>query len=217
MSKLFIEYLHYTRVKLKLNRKSELLRILNKQSPLSILEIGVDEGENSVRLISELSKKVPISKIRFVGIDLFDLMNPGIAKNEASQIPKSKLDVEILLTSNFPNLNFELLEGDSNEILSTVNENFEFIFIDGGHSYETVKKDLELSESILSEGGTIVLDDYTNRKAETKAGYGVARLVNELDKNKWNIKISKLPDFFWHPWGMLVTRLVVLKKPLIQV
>ena len=63
MLKLFIEYLHYARVKLKLNRKSELLRILNKQSPLSILEIGVDEGENTIRLISELSKKVPISKL----------------------------------------------------------------------------------------------------------------------------------------------------------
>ena len=67
----------------------------------------MDEGENSVRLISELSKKVPISKIRFVGIDLFDLMNPGIAKNEVSQMPKSKKYREILLTSNFPNLNFE--------------------------------------------------------------------------------------------------------------
>ena len=71
---------------------------------------------------------------------------------------------------------------------------------------------MELSESILSEGGVIVLDDYTNRKAEAKAGYGVARLVNELDENKWYIQISKLPDFFWHPWGILVTRLVILKK-----
>ena len=212
MIKLSIEYLHYIRVKLKLDRKSELLRILNKQSPLSVLEIGVDEGENAVRLISELSKKVSISKIRYVGIDLFNLMNPGIAKNEASQIPKSKQDIEFLLTSCFPNLDFELLEGNSNKILSTINENFEFIFIDGGHSYETVKKDLELSESILSEGGVIVLDDYTNRKAEAKAGYGVARLVNELDENKWYIQISKLPDFFWHPWGILVTRLVILKK-----
>lgn len=214
MFKLFIEYLHYIRVKLKLNRKSELLRIVNKQGPLSILEIGVDEGENTVRLISELSKKFPLSKIRFVGIDLFGLMTPGIAKNEASQIPKSKLNIEILLSSNFPNLNFELLEGNSNEILSTINENFEFIFIDGGHSYETVKKDLELSSFILSKGGTIVLDDYTNQKAETKAGYGVARLVNELDENEWTIKISRFPDLFWHSWGMLVTRLVVLKKPM---
>ena len=212
MFKLSIEWLHYFRVKLKLDRKSELLRILNKQSPQSVLEIGIDEGENAVRLISELSKKVSISKIRYVGIDLFNLMNPGIAKNEASQIPKSKQDIEFLLTSCFPNLDFELLEGNSNKILSTINENFEFIFIDGGHSYETVKKDLELSESILSEGGVIVLDDYTNRKAEAKAGYGVARLVNELDENKWYIQISKLPDFFWHPWGILVTRLVILKK-----
>lgn len=212
MLKLFIDHLHYIRVKLKLNRKSELLRILKKQNPKSILEIGVDEGENAIRLISELSKKVTPSDIRYVGVDLFSLMSSDIAFKEASQVPKSKQDIEFLLASKFPNISFELFEGNSNEILNNIKEKFEFIFIDGGHSYETVKKDLEISESLISVGGIIILDDYTNRNAEAKAGYGITRLVSELDKNKWNIQISRLPDLFWHNWGILITRLVVLKK-----
>ena len=178
MLKLFIDHLHYIRVKLKLNRKSELLRILKKQNPKSILEIGVDEGENAIRLISELSKKVTPSDIRYVGVDLFSLMSSDIAFKEASQVPKSKQDIEFLLASKFPNISFELFEGNSNEILNNIKEKFEFIFIDGGHSYETVKKDLEISESLISVGGIIILDDYTNRNAEAKAGYGITRLVS---------------------------------------
>ena len=212
MLKLFIEYLHYTRVKLKLNRKSELLRIVKRQNPKAILEIGVDEGENAIRLISAISKKDNSSNIRYVGVDLFSLMTSDIAREEASQVPKSKRDVELLITSNFPEINFELFEGNSNEMLKNIKEKFEIIFIDGGHSYETVKKDLELSESLLSDGGLIILDDYTNRNAEVKAGYGIARLVSELDKNKWEIQISKLPDLFLHDWGLLITRLVILRK-----
>jgi predicted O-methyltransferase YrrM len=212
MLKLFIEYLHYIRVKLKLNRKSELLRIIKKQNPKSILEIGVDEGENALRLISAIPKKDNLSNIRYVGVDLFSLMTSDIARKEASQIPKSKQDVEFSITSNFPNIDFELFEGNSNEILKTIKEKFEIIFIDGGHSYETVKKDVELSESLLSDGGFIILDDYTNRNAEVKAGYGITQLVSELDKNKWDIQISRLPDLFWHDWGLLITRLVILRK-----
>lgn len=212
MLKLFIEYLHYTRVKLKLNRKSELLRIVKRQNPKSILEIGVDEGENAIRLISAISKEDNLFNIRYVGVDLFSLMTSDIAREEASQIPKSKRDVELLITSNFPEIDFELFEGNSNEILKNIKEKFKIIFIDGGHSYETVRKDLELSESLLSDDGLIILDDYTNRNAEVKAGYGIARLVSELDKNKWEIQISKLPDLFWHDWGLLITRLVILRK-----
>ena len=213
MLKLFIEYLHYIRVKLKLNRKSELLRIIKKQNPKSILEIGVHNGENALRLISAISKKDNLPNIRYVGVDLFSLMTSAdMAKQLVSQIPKSKQYVEFLITSNFPNVNFKLFEGYSNEILKVIKEKFEIIFIDGGHSYETIKEDLELSESLLSDGGLIILDDYTNRNAEVKAGYGIARLVSELDKNKWEIQISKLPDLFLHDWGLLITRLVILRK-----
>ena len=83
----------------------------------NIIEIGVDEGENAIRLISAISKKDNSSNIRYVGVDLFSLMTSDIAREEASQIPKSRRDVELLIASNFPEINFELLEGNSNEIL----------------------------------------------------------------------------------------------------
>jgi hypothetical protein len=213
MIKFIIECLHYVRVKLKLNRKAQLLRILNRNRSKSILEIGVDEGKNSLLMISTMLKNYTITSISYTGLDLFaDQMTPEISQREASQLPKSKQYVESLIHSSFPNLNFHLYAGFSSELLVTLEGAFDFIFIDGGHSYETVKKDLELCQLLLAPDGVIVLDDYTNLNAEIHAGYGVARLVKELDRKKWKIKISKLPDFFWHDWGILITRLVVIKK-----
>jgi hypothetical protein len=212
MIKFFLEYFHYTRVRLGLNRKSKLLRLLKKNKPNSILEIGVDEGKNALAMISILNRYIPLSKIDYTGIDLFSsLMTPEIAKLEASQFPKSKDDIASLLNLNFPELKFELIEGNSNHVLSRIEKKFDFIFIDGGHSYTTVKNDFKLCEQLLNEHGTIVLDDYTNMNSEVKAGYGVRSFINELDAKKYEIRLSRFPDLFWHRWGILSTRLVIIK------
>lgn len=51
--------------------------------------------------------------------------------------------------------------GNSNEFdFSHFPVKFDLIFIDGGHDYETVKKDTENSLLVLEEGGVILWDDY---------------------------------------------------------
>lgn len=145
-------------------------------------------------------------------MDLFlNMMNAEIARREASQIPKSKNDVSISLKKNYPEIDFELIEGDSNIKLNNIDRKFDFILIDGGHSFNTVSKDFELCEKLFHKNGVIVLDDYTNRNSEFKAGYGVRRFVDKLDRKKYKIKINKFPDFFYHEWGMLVTQIVIVK------
>jgi hypothetical protein len=162
-------------------------------------------------MIGELNKNEK-HKLRYVGLDLFsNQMTASIALHEASPKPLSKQNVERLLKEKFPDLDFSLVEGYSNDTLSELSEKFSFIFIDGGHSYETVKSDLELAKGLLDSGGTIVLDDYTNSRAEKLANFGVTRLVKELDRKEWNVSLSKLPDIFQHEWGVLITRLVILK------
>ena len=37
---------------------------------------------------------------------------------------------------------------------------FRLVFVDGGHDYDTVKKDIELSWNLLVPGGAMVLDDF---------------------------------------------------------
>lgn len=75
----------------------------------------------------------------------------------------------------------------------------DFIFIDGDHSYEGVKKDFELYSTILTDNGIIVLHDTDEKYEESlvitedeKQDYhsfeGPARFIKELEKNNaWNL------------------------------
>jgi hypothetical protein len=75
----------------------------------------------------------------------------------------------------------------------------DFLFIDGDHSYEGVKKDFELYSTILSEKGIIMLHDTDGEYEETfivsedakKDHYrfdGPSKLVKELqDNSEWNL------------------------------
>ena len=61
-------------------------------------------------------------------------------------------------------------------------EKIDFVFLDGGHSYETVKNDLEILISKLKTGKIIICDDYD------QASYGVKKAVDELSSKVTEIK-----------------------------
>lgn len=65
------------------------------------------------------------------------------------------------------------------------NDLFDFVFIDGGHDYQTVKNDFHLALSVLDGDGTIVFHDYH------PMWNGVVTFLNELDKNT---KLYKIKD-----------------------
>jgi predicted O-methyltransferase YrrM len=70
----------------------------------------------------------------------------------------------------------------------------DFLFIDGDHSYEGVKKDFELYSTLLSDKGIIVIHDTDSNYEETlivsedtkKNHYrfdGPSKFIKELEKN----------------------------------
>jgi hypothetical protein len=75
----------------------------------------------------------------------------------------------------------------------------DFLFIDGDHSYEGVKKDFELYSNILSDNGIIIIHDTDKNYEETllvsedsKKDYhrfdGPAKFIKELQENsEWNL------------------------------
>ena len=75
----------------------------------------------------------------------------------------------------------------------------DFLFIDGDHSYEGVKKDFELYSTIMSENGLITIHDTDklyhdtfivteNAKKDFATFDGPAKFVKELENNPdWNL------------------------------
>ena len=47
----------------------------------------------------------------------------------------------------------------------------DYVFLDGGHAYETVKNDLHYSKPVLDNNGTILCDDYNLISPRCKTSY----------------------------------------------
>lgn len=80
----------------------------------------------------------------------------------------------------------ELVMGDSSEKLRELRgQEFDWIYIDGDHTYEGAKKDILAALPLLSDRGVIVMDDYFAGDDEFGV-YGVIQAVDEIfDGKDW--------------------------------
>ena len=180
-----------------------LLKHIEKVKPKNFLEIGVFHGVTS-RNVCEVLHLLHGNDFKFTGIDLFLNDNDRkILKDE--YLPKTTFSnplktiyYRFIIKSDPYNLesvnkllnkfkkNVNIIRGNSNEVLKKINLNgIDYVFLDGGHKYETVRNDLENLIQIVNNKGTILCDDYDLSYAP-----GVRKAIDEhvLSKN-YNLKI----------------------------
>ena len=94
----------------------------------------------------------------------------------------------------------ELHQGDSSALLAaTPDRSFDFIYIDGDHSYEGAVRDLEQAARKIKDDGWIVCNDYTIYSPLEKSKYGVYRAVNEFClKHGYEIAYLGLHQWSYH-------------------
>jgi len=183
----------------------QFLREIASKKPKSFLEIGVFHGVTA-RNVCELLYNLHQNDFKYIGLDLFGEYNEN--KNEIipntrfnnplkkiyfkyilKQDPYSLLAVRNLL-KKFKN-NIHLIKGNSNTLLKKMDmSKIDYVFLDGGHAYETVKNDLNYSKPVLDNNGTILCDDYNLSYAP-----GVKQAIDEFIKNN-NVKSEILFDRF---------------------
>ena len=198
------KYFRKTSLKQK-NIGDLFLDIIRKKNPKTFLEIGIFHGVTA-RNVCELMFKNHGDNFNYIGIDIFDNSNaydkevvPSKTFNNPlktfyfryikKQNPYSLIAVEDLL-SKFKQ-NIKIIQGDTNQILNEVSlKNIDFIFIDGGHDYKTVKNDLEQSFKIINKNGTILCDDWNLSQA-----LGVREAIKDFSKEK-NINFEIVHERF---------------------
>jgi predicted O-methyltransferase YrrM len=108
------------------------------------IEVGTWQGRSATVLSKSL---------RLICVDKFDGMLEG------KKISESQLDVVKEKFKEFPNVQF--LQGDSTDLASNFpNDCADLILIDGGHSYDQAKSDIEKYFDKLRIGGKMVVHDY---------------------------------------------------------
>ena len=146
-----------------------------KKKPKSFLEIGVFHGVTA-RNVCELLHQIHGNDFKYIGLDLFDESD----ENKEEVIPNTKFSnplknmyfkyikrqdpytIESVkdLLSKFKD-NVHLIKGNSNKILKKIDmSKIDFVFLDGGHAYDTVKNDLNCCLEVVNLNGTIFCDDY---------------------------------------------------------
>ena len=156
------------------------LSLVEEYKPKNVLEIGVFCGVTS-RNICELLKTNFGSDFRYYGLDLFgttktssvDEIEPKFLENQKFSNPlktiyynlikkenlNSKISVQNFLKKFSQNI--ELIEGDTRVTLEKVPlSEIDFVFLDGGHSYDTVLSDLQKLYDNMKNNSRIVCDDF---------------------------------------------------------
>jgi len=141
-------------------------------------EIGVFKGEFSKILLNFLN---PTSLV------LFDLFEGTCCSGDVdgNNVCYTNMAHEHYNISSLDNDIIELRKGDSSKELSQFDDNyFDMLYIDGDHSYEGCKKDLNVAIKKVKPGGWIMGHDYemNMEKAKNKYNFGVKQAVDELCK-----------------------------------
>jgi len=190
-----LKYKKYFR-KTSLKQKGDGDFFLNEvriKKPKCFLEVGVFHGVTA-RNVCELLYQIHKDDFRYIGLDLFEKNNENkseIIPNTNFSNPFKKIYFEYIkrqdpysieavrdLLKKF-NKNIDLITGNSNKILKKIDmSKIDYVFLDGGHDYDTVKNDLNNCIEVVNKNGTILCDDYNLSYAP-----GVKKAIDEFVEN----------------------------------
>jgi len=180
------------------------LNEIKKKKPKNFLEVGVFHGVTA-RNVCELLENINKGEFKYIGLDLF----------EKSEQNKSEIIPNVNFSNPFKKIYFQyikrqdpysleaveellkkfkdkiyLIKGNSNQILKKIDmSKIDYVFLDGGHDYETVKNDLNNCIEVVKNSGTILCDDYDLSYAP-----GVRKAIDEFVKNN-NFKCEIMHNY----------------------
>ena len=193
------KYFRKTSLKQK-NHGDFLLDEVRKEKPKIFLEIGVFHGVTA-RNICELLYQTHKNDFKYIGLDLFaenDENKNEVIPNNTFNNPLKRIYFKYIKKQNPYSLeavrdllkkfekNVHLIQGNSNKVLNKMDmSKIDYVFLDGGHEYNTVKNDLDNCIEVIKKGGTVLCDDYNLGSAP-----GVKEAIDEfVNKNQLNVDI----------------------------
>jgi glycosyltransferase involved in cell wall biosynthesis len=196
------------------NRYRPLYDILKTRDCQNIMEIGVASGQNAILMVQTAAKRVPEEKINYFGFDIFDKITPELMESEYGSGPIPPREEVYKFITKYTKASIHLFEGLTKERLPKEVTNLpkmDIIFIDGGHSVDTIRGDWFHVKKLIKPSTVIVFDDYY----PDVTFVGCKFLINELDKSKYSYEIMPELDNHTAPWGALKVQFLAV-RPLLS-
>ena len=162
-----------------MSRYAQILDVMDEIKPRRICEIGTWNGNRALQMIQTAAKYRPMKQIYYQGFDLFGQQTGEQYRRELSKIGLPADIVRCRLRATGANI--KLIEGDTNDVLnSNIGFQHDFVFIDGGHSEETIRNDANAVLQLFqfSPGVVVIFDDYYH--AGKPEGMGCNTIIDGL-------------------------------------
>jgi len=199
----------------KPRRYANLFREIRGNRCRRMLEVGTYDGRHAAQMIQTAGIFHPRDRVEYAGFDLFELLTDDKLNKEFSKRPPDISTVRSRLERTGARIS--LYQGDTRTILPRVKDDlgqFDLIFIDGGHSEETISSDWNAVKGLMRDGTVVLFDDYYKDPAPELQGIGCRSLVEGLDRDMYEVKVLDPTDEFDKEWGVLKVNFVkVTKKP----
>lgn len=160
-----------------------ILDLINEHKPKSICEIGCHEGMTARWLCHNVLEYFP--RLQYFGYDAFEEVSEE--EHNGKSIPEQSKIITRLnwLKRKYKHFQYNLIKGYTQDTLIQPVK-FGLVYIDGGHSYETVKHDY----SMVKDSKIIIFDDYNLpgvNRAITEIGLGYQLKFEHRKNKKWVI------------------------------
>lgn len=181
-------------------RYKHLYSTIREHHPRHIMEIGTWNGERAVRMLNLAGQFHGASETHYYGFDLFEEMTPEMYNEEISKLPPTRREVQDKLEATGANIN--LYQGNTTVTLPELVPDLpkmDFVFLDGGHSVATIASDWAAVEQVMHDQTVVIFDDYWVEKTDE----GAKTVVDQIDRDKYEVTILKPQDRVQSDWGPL--------------
>jgi predicted O-methyltransferase YrrM len=152
-------------------RYDKLLEAVREKQPKAILEVGTWNGGRA----REMLNLCPDAK--YYGFDLFEEASTKTDHEEMNVKPHYFMESVLERLSGF---DVQLYRGNTRETLKEFNEPVDFVWLDGGHSVETIQSDWDNIKRCLTPDAWVFFDDYYTGPIDTEK-YGCNKIVENLN------------------------------------
>jgi predicted O-methyltransferase YrrM len=190
-------------------RYQYLFETIDQKHCRRIMEIGTWNGQRALQMIERAKTFHPADQIEYYGFDLFELMTKEVNKEELSKKPPPQDEVRKLLAATGARIS--LYQGFTTETLPQVVRQLpamDLIFIDGGHSLETIANDWNYSLQLMDKNTVVIFDDYYYDRDDV----GAKPIVEKIDPNEYDVMVLPRRDRFFKTYGVLSINFVKVEK-----